>query len=234
MSRRLRPRLLPTVAAAAALLVLLNLSAWQLRRHTQKNRWLETARAAWGAPPMGDEGLNPAALWHHIELTGRFEGDPHLEGGRERGLDPAYGVLQVFVTAAGDRLLVDRGELLAINRAAALKRLPVVDRLEGQLRPLPEGRTGAAVNPGESPLIWRKNSIGAVHAATPDLLAGVYLRAGEPAAAPSAPEATLSDGYGPLAARHDSLHYAYQWAAIAALLVGLWVWGSLDAGRSED
>ncbi len=236
--RRLRPRFASTVAALAGVAVLLSLCAWQLDRHIEKNAGVEPARAALGQPPLDGAALSqsPLPLYRHLQLSGRFVDSVLLEGGRQVGTSPAYGVIQVFETSAGQRIVVDRGAILSLDRAGALSRLPSPPTVQGQLRPVPRSMPSAPVNPGEEPQFWRARSLGAMHASLEDVEPGVYLKAGSPLAEGESPEPSpdLADGYQPVTVRYESLHYAYQWAAIAALLIGLWVWGSLEKPEPES
>ncbi len=230
--RRLRPRLASTLAMVAGVAALLLLCSWQLDRHSEKNAGVAAARAARGLPPLGPAALekHPLPLYRHVQLTGRFERSVLLEGGRQLRASPAYGVLQVFETTSGRRILVDRGAIPSKDRDLVLSRLPAPLEVQGQLRPLPRLRAGAPANPGGDPEFWQARSVGAMHASQPDLLPEVYLKAGTPLAQGERPSSTaeLADGYEPVVVRYESLHYAYQWAAIATLLVALWVWGSLE------
>ena len=230
--RRLTPRLLPTLAMSMGMVILLGLSGWQFARHVEKNAGVEPARDAAGLPTLDASALeqSPLPLYRHLALPGRFVGPVLLEGGRVLGGQPAYGVVQAFETSAGKRIFVDRGEILSNDRRGALSRLPTPGSVQGQLRPVPESRGRTPVNPGDSPEIWRRRSLGSMYDALPDLEPGIYLRAGPALAKGVAPTASpdLADGYRPASIRTDSLHYAFQWLAIAGVLFGLWAWASLE------
>ncbi len=187
--------------------ILGNLSAWQLRRHAFKNRWHEQEVAATGLPAV--EGLPDDALFRQVRLDGRFTGGVMLEGGRSLGHAPGYGVLQRFVLADGRGVLVDRGEVESIAAASGLDAATAV---AGQLRPLPDTRDREPV-PGTDPPVWPQKSMVGIHARAGDVLPGVYVKSGASLAAKR---------------RYDSLHYAKQWAAMAVILVGMWAFASWE------
>ncbi len=254
---RLRPRAVPTLAALVGVAILLGLCVWQLHRHGERNAWVAGAQAAEGLPPVADPDLTDPdpVLFRHVTLRGRFVGPVLLEGGRQIGGVPAYGVAQEFATGRV-RLFVDRGEVPASGVDAGISALPDERDIEGQLRPLPEGALREPANPGGEPLVWRRRSLRAMHASVDGLAPGIYLRAGpalevgeeprgagpalevgeEPRDAGPALEAgeeprgdsERATGYRPIVMQYQSLHYASQWAAMAAILAGLWAFASWD------
>jgi len=236
---RLRPTLVPTVATVIGVLILGNLSAWQLRRHAFKNRWVPHARSVEGMPAIDGSDLVDrdlgALAFRHIKLRGAFRDDLMLEGGRRMGHVPGYAVLQVFETEDYD-LLVDRGEIPSADRDATLAGLaghgPTT--LEGQLRPLPDRFDADPVQPVSDPPVWPSRSLPGIHRHAGDVLKGVYLRAGPAleAGQEPAPNPVLADGYRPLEKNYSSLHYSKQWAAMALILLGMWGWVSWKRDES--
>ncbi len=228
----------------AGVLVLLSLCKWQFERHSFKNRHVPLAQAAQGLPVLDAANLSPESLdrdlYRHVRLSGRFVGEPLLEGGRQLGRRPGYALLQAFEASEGQALLVDRGELMLSDRVEVLRRVAELggQSVEGQLRPLPDSSLRPAASDGGSQLIWPRNSLVSIHhhaALSHDLLPGVYLRAGPflEAGETSEEGELLSTGYGAPRIRYDSLHYAKQWLAMALILVGLWAWAGFVRGRRE-
>jgi len=225
-------------------LVLLSLCKWQLDRHTFKNRHVPLAVAAQALPVLEGDSLSGESLegelYRHVRLSGRFVGEPLLEGGRQLGRRPGYALLQTFQSSQGLLLLVDRGELLLADRTEALKRVEALEALsvDGQLRPLPESSLRSAVSTAEGPLIWPRNSLAGIHghaAGSHDIVPGVYLRAGPLLQEGESSEEgeLLSTGYRAPKTRYDSLHYAKQWFAMALILVALWAGAGFVRGRRE-
>lgn len=225
---------MPTLATFVGLLILLNLSAWQLRRHAFKNRWVEHAHAVEGmpvidGPALGDGDLTPLAF-RHVRLQGAFRGEVMLEGGRRMKDGPGYAVLQVFETA-DYAVLVDRGEIPAAERDSTLAVVATQrpTSVQGQLRPLPDRGDHEPVSPTATPLVWPSRSLPGIYRHAGDgLLPGVYVRAGralEPGQEP-VPDPVLADGYRPIVKSYTSLHYSKQWAAMALILLGMWGWVS--------
>ncbi len=231
----LRPRLIPTLVSAAAILVLLSLCGWQLQRHSVKAGAERRARVASALPALDLEGplgeLEPL-IYRHVRIAGAFEGPAVLEGGRELRGAPAYAVLQSFRTDGDQRLLVLRGLIGPTEREAAVARLLArpARRVEGQLRPAEGLPEAAPVNEGADLLIWGRRGIAGVHRWMGELEPDVYLAAGLPLAeGESTPvEGGIGTGYIPVVERRDSLHYASQWFAIAGIVFGLWGWASLE------
>ncbi len=239
----IRPRLLPTAATVVAVVILLNLAAWQVRRHEHKNRHQPAMEAA---ALLAETALTagsdlPPLLFRKVTLRGSFVPPLMLEGGRTRDYQGGYGVLQPFETTDGLRVLVDRGEVHREGMEAVLDRLggqTGVVTLRGQLRPLPDGEPRGPVAGTADPPIWAPRGLVGIHAHVAGIAPGAYVRLGSPLApdARARPDPDgdpdLAVGYVEIVADNSSAHYAKQWAAIAAVAMLLWLWGALDrSGR---
>ena len=115
-ARRFRPRLVPSIAAGIALIILLGLGTWQVQRLQWKTDLIRTITERSSAAPIDLADLSfdrPNELvWQHVHAAGRFlptperpqrytvEGRNGVLGGR---------LLGVFRTDAGKNMLVDRG-----------------------------------------------------------------------------------------------------------------------------
>lgn len=242
-----RPRLLPTLATAVAVIVLLNLAAWQVRRHEFKNRHkpeMEAAAALEEVALVPESKLADLAF-RKVSLRGAFVPPLMLEGGRSIDFVGGYGVLQPFETTEGVRILIDRGEVHREGMEAVLARLRAETgevTLTGQLRRLPDGPAKPPVAGTKDPPIWPRRGLVGIHAHVAGIAPGVYVRLGSPfaphdrARPDPALDPDLASGYIAVVADYSSAHYAKQWAAIAGVAMLLWLWASLDrtAVRKED
>lgn len=240
-----RPAAIPTAASAAALVVLINLSAWQYGRHVDAGERREAIHHNLYAPPAAnaDTLAPPASLaWRKAALTGRFrDAERALITGRFEFGAPGYDVVVPFEVDGAGTVLVNRGWVPASGVDAALTAIDthgapsVVEGLlldidgDADLRPLPAA--------GERPAAWPMEA---------DTFAGLPVRrVGPPYAAIAAsfpapprlvlvvgpplvkgqskrPEPLPVSGYVPEPKHIGHLEYAIQWALIAATLVTLW------------
>lgn len=234
-----RPRLWPTLGAGFVVVSALGLCGWQIQRDGVRNQHLITARAAWELPGVGPEVLADPfqALFRDITLSGSYQEQVMLEGGRRVGGSVGYGVLQVFETDGGQRLLVNRGDLRRADRDEGLAALDhgVPVTLRGQLRPLPESRDDLPIESPNLPPIWGQRHIGDIHVWVGDLAPGIWVWAGERLAEGQYPEPDplLATGYGPVLRDNTSAHYAKQWLALALIIGALWSWASFEANQKR-
>jgi cytochrome oxidase assembly protein ShyY1 len=241
----IRPRLVPTIATIGAVIVLANLSAWQLRRHAFKNRHKPAMEAALVLGEVELDGQDvdlDALLFRAVRLRGSFAPPIMLEGGRSIDFVGGYGVLQPFETTGGLRLLVDRGELHREGMEAVLKRLggeTGIVTLTGQLRPVPDGEAKSPVPDTIDPPIWPPRGLVGIHAHVAGIAPSVYVRMGKPIASSDRPrpdpkvDPDLASGYVAVIANYSSAHYAKQWAAIGVVVMILWLWASLERPAKE-
>lgn len=105
-----RPKwILFTLVVVAAIIAMVNLSMWQLRRLDERRAFnsLVAERLAADPVPLGD----PAALsaddqWRVVEAVGRYEGSEELVPAVS-----SYRVISSFVLDAGGIVLVERGTI---------------------------------------------------------------------------------------------------------------------------
>jgi len=144
-----RPRLWPTLATLAALLVLVGLGTWQVERL----RWKEAliaerdARLAAPAEMLPADADWPAWGFRRVEVRGTFRHDlEQLFGANGRAGQVGHHVLTPLVRPDGSALLVDRGWVPAEEAHPATRR-------EGQVEG-PVTITGIARYRGEDTSNW--------------------------------------------------------------------------------
>lgn len=249
-----RPALVPTLASAGALLILVNLSAWQLRRHLASEDNRAHVHQNLDAEPAVEADLaQPAAAldWRRVVLRGAFDdGRVSLVLGRFEGGAPGFDLLVPFRTEGGVTLLVQRGWIPQAGWRAALESVDThgaPQEIEGlalhiqgseDLRPLPATADaperwtmeldrvgGCAVGVAGSPYA----AIAARVDPRPELVVvlGPERRRGEPSDGARLP----ISGYVAEPKQIGHLSYAAQWAMIAVTLVSLWTWAGFRRGR---
>jgi surfeit locus 1 family protein len=231
-----RPRLWPSVAALAALIVLLSLGTWQVERL----RWKEALIAARDARLAAPAELLPAqADWpawdfRRVEVQGTFRHDlEQLFGASGHAGEVGHHVLTPLVRADGTALLVDRGWVPADKAHPATRR-------EG----LPEGPvtvTGIAryrgdhvtnwFTPANQPeqAMWFSYDLPGLEAALGLALLPVVVEADD---RPN-PGGLPIGGLTRIALTNNHLQYAITWYGLALTLVGVYVAFSLRRGGAR-
>lgn len=231
--RRFRPGLLPTLVVAALLPLLLGLGCWQLQRAGEK-RELLAEQAARSQAPAADL-VELAALddpaFRRVRLVGTFDaGHSLLLDNRQRGGRVGVELLQPFLDRPSGRwVLVNRGWLPWPQRAA----LPAFDTPVGELsleasvyRPpgsaflLGDGAPGEGwprlVNVVEAPALWRELE-------RDGLADELRLEPG--------PASYVGDWPVVASGPEKHLGYAVQWFALAATLLGMYLWFGVKQAR---
>jgi surfeit locus 1 family protein len=225
------PKAVPTLAAAALCAVLLSLGFWQLERADQKAALHEVFLERSSAPPV-DLGDSAAAatdaegmIWRRARLHGRYDPDViYLLDNQVHAGQAGYLVYTSFLLDGADRrVLVSRGWIAAgPDRTHA----PVVQTpsgalvLEGLAKPPPRtlvlGETPPEVlTPGA--LRVQQIDTQAIGAAQHWQLLPYEVRL-------DAPEpGFVRDWSAPGSGRERHLGYAFQWFALAAVLLGAWL-----------
>jgi surfeit locus 1 family protein len=144
MTRRFRPKLRPTIFAAAGIAALVGLGCWQMKRLEWKEVLLaEITRSMSAAPATLPAGIADAGDWNYrrVVLEGRFDyGSEALLQSRSRQGRPGRHVLTLLRREDGPPVLVDRGW---VPEDADIGQ---IDRPEGAVRV--EGIARAARKPG--------------------------------------------------------------------------------------
>jgi surfeit locus 1 family protein len=248
-----RPSFLSSVAVAVALVILVNLGLWQLRRHVESGSRVELVDARRRAPPatVADLALPPHELaWRDARLVGHFvAGEPFLVAGRFEDGDHGYDLIERFQVDGGPVLLVNRGYVPAKfwETEGASLHVEGSTTVEGLLLPI-EGPVDLQPLPASSghPERWPRETssflgcasqVGppfasiAVAAGSP--VAPVYLTVGpeleEGRPAPKSP--WPRGGYYATPKQIGHLEYAIQWFLIAGTLVAIWAGSAIRRGK---
>jgi cytochrome oxidase assembly protein ShyY1 len=242
------PRLVPTLGMIVLVTVLLSLCIWQISRHFDRNIHVEVMQKNQVLPVLKEAPTiknSQELLYRRFHLQGHFVGLHFLEAGRSLSHQSGYAVFQIFECTNGVRLLIDRGDVLPLDRTPILNRLSsqVPQGIKGQLRPILNEGKKPPVNLGKPPLIWRRQSIADIHhwiktkysKLTP--LAQVYMRLGQKYEKGKRPSQEKNDllatGYMKAHINWDSAHYAVQWFGIAMIIFGFWLWSSFQPEGPE-
>lgn len=224
------------LAAVLATGVTARLGFWQLDRAAQKTALQAALDARRGLPPLlqPDLASDPAtaAIQHHraIELSGRWLADKtvHLENRQMNGR-PGFYVVTPMLLADGTAVVVQRGwsprNLMDRTEVVAPPLPAGLVTVQGRIAP-PPGRLYEFDDVASGPI--RQNLDLAVYAGE----VGRPLRPlsvlqedlpGRGAAA----DGLLRQWPRPAADVHKHYGYAFQWFALSALIVGLYVWFQL-------
>jgi surfeit locus 1 family protein len=230
---RFRPSPVPTVFVVIALIILLNLGFWQIRRAGETDRFIDRVHATLDGPPLHNADLTraPAELtWHRGELTGTYVGQEYPMTGRFEFGGIGYDVIQAFAVDGGPTILVDRGWFPREGFADAVAAHPPGTTASGLILDIAEykGAPDVATVPAdaEGPERWPPNAFAAIAARAK--AAPLVLIAGEPVEVGVEKTPTLPvTGYRPTPSTRPHMQYAGTWFTIAATLVALWLWAGV-------
>lgn len=248
-----RPSLVPSLFVVAALIVLVNLGLWQVRRHSVSAARLVEIDAVHDGPAVQAREFvgDPAALrWRRTELEGAYRGEPAFVTGRvERG-HPGFDVIQAFAIDQGPVVLVNRGWIPLEGWSDAVGALPAGrDRVHGLVLPL-EGPVDLASIPAGSdvPERWppgeRADLTGcsqtsyspyrAIASRGGGVTFPVVIVAGDSLAeGMEKPRVAPITGYYVRPAVRPHLEYAATWFSIGGVLALLWLYaGFIRGGKS--
>lgn len=238
--RRFRPPLLPTLAAALFLVLLTSLGFWQLDRARQKQALQQHYEDRGRAPVVDlataarrDEG---EMHWRRVRLEGRYDPVRHflLDNQVYRGR-AGYLVYTPFLLAGeGVRVLVNRGWVAAgpdRSQGPGIRTPQGETELRGVAKPVP--RTPVL---SETPPEALGQDLVRVQAILPAQIAGrenwtllpYEVRLETPASG------FVRDWPAPGTGRERHLGYAFQWFALAALLVVIYVVLVVRAARGAS
>lgn len=234
---RSRKLILPAIAAAIGLAILLNLGIWQLDRLAWKEALIEKVEADLSsdpvAPPSQSEwtSITPGDDYRRVRVSGRFEDGAAFyytaltrPVGEASG--PGYMVYSPFVADTGETILVNRGflpqDLPEAARASALRPAEENQTISGILR-LSEKPNWTTPAVDETTRIWFARDTEHI---------GKVLGVAGPKLAPFSidldKEFTPAGGF-PQAGetvvrfKNDHLGYALTWFGLAATLLGVFL-----------
>ena len=229
-------RLIIAIAALAAVLSTARLGAWQLDRAAQKQaaQALLDARAA--LPPLSPAQLSTtreAATEQHyraVQLAGRWLAahTVYLDNRQQGDGRPGFFVVTPLALASGGAVLVQRG--WAPRDAADRARLPPLSTPGGEIE-----IAGRIAAPPARLLEFDATVSGPIRQNL-DLDAfareiGVGLRPLSVLQTSDSRDGLRRDWPRPALGVHKHYGYAFQWFALAALIVGLYVWFQLVKPR---
>ena len=229
----LRPRWIAfTLVVVAAIVVLVNLGFWQLRRLDERQAFNTAVAARIDEPAVGLDELVPAgaavgddelaaAEWRRVDASGQYLPDEEFRVvNRSQGGRAGDNVVTPMLLDDGRVLLVARGFVPLDTEAAPAPTGDVA--VEGRLRRSEVRRRGALSDPAEGELgVAQRVDIPRLAAQLPGDPVPMYieLTSSDPAATGDFPEpiARPSLGEGP------HLSYAVQWFLFSALVAIGWL-----------
>jgi surfeit locus 1 family protein len=230
-----RPRLWPSLAALAALIVLVSLGTWQVERL----RWKEgliaerTARLVAPAELLPAEADWPAWEFRRVEVRGTLRHDlEQLFGASGHGGQVGHHVLTPLLRPDGSALLVDRGWVPADKAHPAARREGQVEgavTITGIARYRGENTANwftPANQPGQG--MWFSYDLPALEQALGLALLPVVVEADDRPNPGGLPVGGLTH----IELTNNHLQYAITWYGLALTLVAVYVSFSLRRGGS--
>jgi cytochrome oxidase assembly protein ShyY1 len=212
---------------AAAIVAMVNLGFWQLRRLDQRQAFNAVVEARYDAPPVSlDElvvpGVDPSDIeWRPVTASGTYLPDEEIEV-----VNRSQGGRAGFNTVVPLRL--DDGRILLVNRGfepldAAVPPVPALDvTVTGRLRPSQQRRLGQLSDPADGDLAEvQRVDIGRLAPQLPGEVVPMYvdLIESDPAEPQPFPEPVMAPELG----EGNHLSYAVQWFIFSAAAAVGWV-----------
>ena len=218
-----RPRIVPTLAAAAMIALTLWLGRWQSQRAEEKSQLqaLYEARGREAPLPLSGSSVQPGLLYRRVIASGRWMGERQffVDNQVHRGIAGFAVVAPVAIRGSDAAVLVQRGW---IARTAAYPRAPEVARPQGEaavngLAILPPRRVLELSSDTVSGDVWQNLSIERYAKATGLKLLPFVVRED----APPPPLAAIRERADAGVDRHRE--YALTWFSLAATVLALWI-----------
>jgi len=215
---RFRPGLRISVLVAVVVPLAVTLGFWQLGRAEQKRVLEESRLASYGTLPIDERGLETAADFTRVRLTGHYDATQQffVDNQARHGV-PGYVVVTRFDTVGGRTVLVNRGWIAAPPlREETPSAPPPPEEVRIEATRWPDVRSSAAASPDTWDETWPKRvqylDIGRMAAASSATLP-VQLRLDDGQAGSLEP---IVIGEEMTPARH--LGYAVQWFGLATAM----------------
>ncbi len=234
-----RPTLWATVAALAALVVLIGLGTWQLDRRVSKQQVIETRAERITAPTLSNPDVAAASdatldsiEYRPIRLTGRFDDHRTLKLlSRTRDGRAGFHVVTPLVTDSGTTILIDRGwvPVGGDNDITPPPAGPVI--VDGYLRRF---AAPGRFTPDNQPAAgaWYYLDRDQIAASTGMTALALFYVQRAPGAGPAGP---YPAGAVPtVALRNPHLQYAITWYALAVVLSVIYVVFHIRRRAGED
>lgn len=236
MSWAFRPRLIPTLAAAVAIAVMLKLGFWQYGKAQAKAALQHTydARAGEVAGALPDQVENVEA-WRYrkIEADGHYRADFQLLlDNQVEGEQAGYHVLTLFQPDSGGMVLVNRGWIPVGDRS----RLPEVAIPAGTVRVsgfswLPPSKYFELAAPEAASWepVWQNLDLARYARVTAQPVLPFVIRL----------DAKATDGFvrnwtPPSDRMEKHLGYALQWWGFAATVFAIWIYVNVKRENKHD
>lgn len=251
---RLKPRILPTVAALVVCLTTARLGVWQIQRYATSAEIAAAMTSAWELDPLTSLTEAPTASLHYrrASLRGRWvQGSGVLVRGTPISGIPGYELVSLLALSQGEHLLVDRGWVRTDVSAPELAALYPAEEVvvEGLLVPT-DGDPSLRGTTGPDGITRWPLEMDRLWGVLPRAVGLPYASMAAAAGVPVAPVAlclgprldeeterrattTPAPGYVLPLPRTHHLSYAAQWFAFCAFAAVLWIWHHL-APRSEQ
>jgi len=228
-------RLVVLLAAVAAAALTARLGVWQLDRAAQKNALQAALDERRALPPLPAYALarneSEAALQHHrtVQLRGRWLGEAtvYLENRQMNGR-PGFYVVTPLVLGDGSAVAVQRGWLARDSNERTRVAAPATPtgevEVNGRLAPPParlyefDGAASGPIRQNLDLVVWGSET---------RLVLKPLSVVQEDGAASVPADGLLRQWPAPAAGVHKHHGYAFQWFALSALIVGLYVWFQL-------
>jgi surfeit locus 1 family protein len=232
--RRFRPRLLPTVAAVAAIALFVAAGQWQQRRMEQKEALRAQIDAASATPPAAlPQGAVDWAAWRYrpVVVAGSFDAvrqiliDNKVEEGRA-----GYHVVTPLIVEDGRAVLVDRGWIPAgPTRAQIPAAAPPAGMvtLHGRVN-VPTAKYIELAPSAPEGVVWQNLDPARVSQATGVALLPIVV---EQTAPMSSADNLVRAWPAPDFGVEQHRIYMVQWYLFAALAAGLWLFFNLRRPR---
>lgn len=222
MSKKLP--IIPTIFTIFALILLLTLGSWQVKRLLWKNSVIAEISERVAMPPVDlpDGRIDIEKLkYRRIIITGHFLNDKEIHlftGAKEMRGKPGYNIITPLEIGSGRVIIVDRGWVPASMKERDARKDTIINGDVSIIGMLHAGEHKAMFTPDNDieKNLWFWIDIPAIASFTGKALDNVYVRAlvedGNERTLPIAGEAMVK-------VRNDHLSYAVTWYSFAIILL---------------